>query len=252
MQKLVQLGIAFTLFAWFVWVVLVVAVTSSSRLLFFFILLAVFLVCFLNFLIVRFLLRRTGLVRPREVPEGEAPGLPRRRTVPNSIVDNIHMEKFDPNTETQFEAATCSICLDDFESGQNVRVLPCEHRFHRKCVDPWLLRVSDACPLCKASVNTDTTQETAVDDAGQSNRRRGSRSRRRDNRAVVIQVQAVSADEGSAPPSIASNRPVAQINSRPSATSLAVSAVATQGSRTSLLSATSPSITLERGEQHLA
>jgi Ring finger domain len=41
----------------------------------------------------------------------------------------------------------CSICTDDFERGQDVRVLPCGHQFHPACIDPWLLNVSGTCPL---------------------------------------------------------------------------------------------------------
>lgn len=45
------------------------------------------------------------------------------------------------------EALGCSICTDDFEKGQDVRVLPCNHHFHPACIDPWLLNVSGTCPL---------------------------------------------------------------------------------------------------------
>ena len=41
----------------------------------------------------------------------------------------------------------CSICTEDFETGQDLRVLPCDHKFHPECVDPWLLNVSGTCPL---------------------------------------------------------------------------------------------------------
>ncbi|PNS13768.1 hypothetical protein CAC42_3261 [Sphaceloma murrayae] len=43
----------------------------------------------------------------------------------------------------------CSICTEDFEDGQDLRVLPCDHKFHPACVDPWLLNVSGTCPLCR-------------------------------------------------------------------------------------------------------
>lgn len=45
------------------------------------------------------------------------------------------------------EVLGCSICTDDFEKGQDLRVLPCNHKFHPECVDPWLLNVSGTCPL---------------------------------------------------------------------------------------------------------
>lgn len=41
----------------------------------------------------------------------------------------------------------CSICTEDFTVGENVRVLPCDHKFHPQCVDPWLVNVSGTCPL---------------------------------------------------------------------------------------------------------
>jgi hypothetical protein len=50
-----------------------------------------------------------------------------------------------PAAET--ETPGCSICTEDFERGQDVRVLPCKHSFHPACVDPWLLNVSGTCPL---------------------------------------------------------------------------------------------------------
>jgi hypothetical protein len=41
----------------------------------------------------------------------------------------------------------CSICTEDFTVGEDVRVLPCSHKFHPTCIDPWLVNVSGTCPL---------------------------------------------------------------------------------------------------------
>ncbi|KAL0940716.1 E3 ubiquitin-protein ligase [Colletotrichum truncatum] len=43
----------------------------------------------------------------------------------------------------------CTICTEDFSVGEDVRVLPCNHKFHPNCVDPWLVNVSGTCPLCR-------------------------------------------------------------------------------------------------------
>jgi hypothetical protein len=45
----------------------------------------------------------------------------------------------------------CPICIVDFEDGDDIRLLPCEgkHSFHQQCVDPWLLKLSSSCPICR-------------------------------------------------------------------------------------------------------
>ncbi|KAL2417851.1 hypothetical protein ABEF95_000837 [Exophiala dermatitidis] len=50
----------------------------------------------------------------------------------------------------------CSICTEDFKKGEEVRVLPCNHKFHPDCVDPWLLNVSGTCPLCRIDLRPQT------------------------------------------------------------------------------------------------
>lgn len=42
----------------------------------------------------------------------------------------------------------CSICTEDLKFGEQVRLLPCSHKYHPSCVDPWLLEMSSTCPLC--------------------------------------------------------------------------------------------------------
>lgn len=43
---------------------------------------------------------------------------------------------------------TCCICLEEYASGSQLTVLPCNHKFHPKCIDPWLAR-RRTCPMCK-------------------------------------------------------------------------------------------------------
>lgn len=61
--------------------------------------------------------------------------------------------------QTSDDTQGCSICTDDFEVGQDQRVLPCNHKFHPACVDPWLLNVSGTCPLCRIDLRPQHTPE---------------------------------------------------------------------------------------------
>lgn len=45
----------------------------------------------------------------------------------------------------------CLVCYDEFAAGDNLRLLPCLHKFHVACVDRWL-QSSRTCPICKLDI----------------------------------------------------------------------------------------------------
>jgi hypothetical protein len=48
----------------------------------------------------------------------------------------------------------CSICLNTYQKNEYKREMDiCKHRFHKKCIDKWLVGNSMTCPLCKQNYN---------------------------------------------------------------------------------------------------
>eukprot|EP00916_Digyalum_oweni_P017755 GHVL01029266.1.p1 GENE.GHVL01029266.1~~GHVL01029266.1.p1 ORF type:complete len:256 (+),score=35.38 GHVL01029266.1:47-769(+) len=66
----------------------------------------------------------------------------------NRNIDNNEIQ--DINSETTIYE--CAICTEEFQIGETVRELPCEHRFHPYCIDPWATKKNNSCPLCRTPV----------------------------------------------------------------------------------------------------
>ena len=45
----------------------------------------------------------------------------------------------------------CNICLEDFNNGEYVLILPCLHIYHTKCIKEWF-NSNNTCPLCKSLI----------------------------------------------------------------------------------------------------
>ncbi|KAL6620185.1 hypothetical protein ACP70R_035324 [Stipagrostis hirtigluma subsp. patula] len=75
--------------------------------------------------------------------------VPAPREVVECLPVKVHRKPLKYQTE---ETAQCYICLVEYEEGDCVRILPCNHEFHLTCVDKWLKEIHRVCPLCRGDV----------------------------------------------------------------------------------------------------
>lgn len=66
-------------------------------------------------------------------------------------IDQLPSYKFNSDTHTG-DQTSCVVCMCDFEARQILRVLPCSHEFHAKCIDKWL-RTNRTCPICRGNAS---------------------------------------------------------------------------------------------------
>nr|CAD7411305.1 unnamed protein product [Timema poppensis] len=117
-----------------------------------------------------------------------------RHRLPSSSLKKIPISKFTKGDPYE----TCAICLEDYQEGEKLRVLPCSHgrllihrvllpvrvirkelidcpgssrlAYHCKCIDPWLTKNRRVCPVCKRKVFahdervSDSGSDTETDD----------------------------------------------------------------------------------------
>lgn len=52
-------------------------------------------------------------------------------------------------TASSDTSCCCRICLDSFVENEEMRTLPCDHFYHKSCIDMWLTGHRNNCPLCR-------------------------------------------------------------------------------------------------------
>ena len=68
---------------------------------------------------------------------------------PRINCDNLTCLEID---DTNKPDDVCSICLNEFQCGETVCNLDCNHNFHKSCIAEWFDNHS-TCPICKFEVS---------------------------------------------------------------------------------------------------
>lgn len=62
-------------------------------------------------------------------------------------VHHSTIQRLPTSTVEGDNSEVCSVCMEQYSSGQQVKTLPCCHTFHSHCIDQWLTTMSNRCPL---------------------------------------------------------------------------------------------------------
>ncbi|XP_046349991.2 E3 ubiquitin-protein ligase ZSWIM2-like [Haliotis rufescens] len=66
--------------------------------------------------------------------------------IPEEVVNMLPLERVRERSQLLAPGSQCRMCLRSFVVGQHVRKLPCKHKFHKDCIDNWLLHSRPTCP----------------------------------------------------------------------------------------------------------
>lgn len=118
---------------------------------------------------------RTHLPRITSSGENTTPSIPNSREMLNNNQEDRPGPPPEPVSAiqdlekirlTQAHLASdshCPVCKDDFEVGVEVKVMPCKHFYHSKCIDPWLY-LHNTCPVCRYELPILSEDDNVQDD----------------------------------------------------------------------------------------
>lgn len=77
-------------------------------------------------------------------------GIDTNNSLATTTTDGDDLAGRSPNNDNDVSEC-CAICLVEYEEGDEIRALPCNHYFHKDCVDSWLEN-NVSCPTCRHSL----------------------------------------------------------------------------------------------------
>jgi hypothetical protein len=107
------------------------------------------------------------LPEPLKIELSEIPAIGEDMDFDGGVVEGESTDVEQPTRDLSTTCTICSICIDEFEAGERLILLPrCQHAFHGDCIKPWLMERQGCCPLCKSTVlnsGQDTDSDGSVD-----------------------------------------------------------------------------------------
>lgn len=63
--------------------------------------------------------------------------------------DLLYKDIIEPKVLLGSTGSYCTICLCEYEDKEELRVLKCKHAFHKMCIDQWISKYVNNCPICR-------------------------------------------------------------------------------------------------------
>ncbi|XP_056307793.1 uncharacterized protein si:ch211-59o9.10 [Danio aesculapii] len=73
-----------------------------------------------------------------------------KNTLSKAEIERLPIKTYDPTHSAG--KTDCQICFSEYKAGERLRMLPCLHDYHVKCIDRWL-KENATCPICRADVS---------------------------------------------------------------------------------------------------
>ncbi|XP_074771161.1 E3 ubiquitin-protein ligase RNF128 [Athene noctua] len=83
-------------------------------------------------------------------------------------IEQLQLRTLKPgDKETGPDGDSCVVCIEQYKPNEVVRILTCNHLFHKNCIDPWLLE-RRTCPMCKCDILKALGVEVDVEEVAES------------------------------------------------------------------------------------
>lgn len=76
------------------------------------------------------------------------------RGLSEAAFDRLQLVHWQPSMKDRNQTfESCPICYIDYEEGNEMKVLSCQHGYHTSCLQNWLKK-NATCPICKSQIDS--------------------------------------------------------------------------------------------------
>ncbi|KAL7417461.1 hypothetical protein BDY24DRAFT_411439 [Mrakia frigida] len=96
-----------------------------------------------------------------QLAQAAGPSADRPPPATSSMIHSLPSIPIDSILLSGLDQKECTICMSDFEAGEQGKKMPCTHLFHQHCLETWL-ETNGTCPVCRFSLLTMSATEVST------------------------------------------------------------------------------------------